>query len=235
MTGTSKNKIDVFLEVGPKRTFAGAVDWPGWCRVGRDEQSSLRSLFDYGARYQRVVGSAASGSETLQFSAPKDPAVLVVVERVTGNSTTDFGAPNIPLSRDQEPVDGAAHRRLEVLLEACWHEFDELVRRATGRELRKGPRGGGRSLEGIVRHVLEADVSYLSSLGWGLKKEGPDRLEEELRQTRQAILEGLAAAVRGELPARGPRGGVRWKPPTFVRRVAWHVLDHGWEIEDRIL
>jgi hypothetical protein len=44
----------------------------------------------------------------------------------------------------------------------------------------------------------------------------------------------LAAGARGELPERGPRGGARWTPRSFVRRVAWHVLDHAWEIEDRL-
>jgi hypothetical protein len=26
----------------------------------------------------------------------------------------------------------------------------------------------------------------------------------------------------------------RWPPRYVVRRAAWHVLDHAWEIEDRI-
>ncbi len=26
-----------------------------------------------------------------------------------------------------------------------------------------------------------------------------------------------------------------WTARSFVRRVAWHTLDHTWEIEDRIL
>lgn len=229
------NKIGVSLEIGPKRTFASAVDWPGWCRIGRDEQTALQALLDYGPRYERIVRPAARRNEVLRFLAPEGLSAFVVVERVEGNSTTDFGAPNVPLSRDEMPVDEAAHQRFENLLKACWQAFDEAVRHATGKELRKGPRGGGRDLEGIVRHVLGGDAGYLSQLGWKFKREKTDSLEEELRQTRDAILEGLAAAVRGELPARGPRGGARWKPPTFVRRVAWHVLDHVWEIEDRIL
>ena len=41
-------------------------------------------------------------------------------------------------------------------------------------------------------------------------------------------------AASGEMPERGPRGGVLWKPRYFVRRAAWHALDHAWEIEDRL-
>jgi hypothetical protein len=50
---------------------------------------------------------------------------------------------------------------------------------------------------------------------------------------RQAMLKALESAARGEIPERGPRGGVRWTPRYFVRRSAWHVVDHVWEIEDR--
>ena len=48
------------------------------------------------------------------------------------------------------------------------------------------------------------------------------------------LLEGLQASAAGRIPAKGPRGGARWTPSYFVRRTAWHVLDHAWEIEDRL-
>jgi hypothetical protein len=83
--------------------------------------------------------------------------------------------------------------------------------------------------------VLDSDGGYLSSLGLKLKLNGEDNAGKRLEQTRQAILDGLASAARGEVDARGPRGGLRWPPRYFVRRVAWHVLDHAWEIEDRII
>jgi hypothetical protein len=56
-----------------------------------------------------------------------------------------------------------------------------------------------------------------------------------MEATRQAILQGLASSARGEIPAHGPRGGQRWSARYFVRRVAWHTIDHAWEIEDRLL
>ena len=80
-----------------------------------------------------------------------------------------------------------------------------------------------------------AHASYLRRLAWKPPKHQDADLDEGLAQTRRAILQALAAAVRGELPAQGPRGGTLWKPRYFVRRVAWHVLDHIWEIEDRVL
>jgi hypothetical protein len=221
--------IHVYLEVGEKRTFAGALDWPGWCRSGRDEESALQALVDYGPRYARVLRSKEFG-----FRAPAKVSSFVVLERIKGDATTDFGAPSHAPERDSEPVNEAELERLGAILKACWQAFDAAVRSAEGKKLSKGPRGGGRELEGVIRHVLGADGGYLSSLGWKVAQDETADLKDELKRTRKAILEGLRAAAHGEIAERGPRGGIRWRPRYFVRRSAWHVLDHAWEIEDRI-
>jgi hypothetical protein len=230
MTGKNQDKIEVYLEIGKKKVFAGAIDWPGWCRSGRDDETALQALLEYGPRYAKVLRSSRLG-----FQAPEEISAFSVVERLEGTATTDFGAPDIPTSRDSAPFRESEFSRFQTLLKACWGALDQAIIEARGKELRKGPRGGGRDLEAVVRHVLGADQSYLSALGGKYKKEGSIDLDEELRGTRQAILEGLGHALRGELPEKGPRGGDRWKPRYFVRRSAWHVLDHTWELEDRIL
>ena len=63
----------------------------------------------------------------------------------------------------------------------------------------------------------------------------PEVIEIDGRYLRQLALDGLAAGMRGELPASGPRGGKIWSPRFFARYVAWHTLDHAWEIEDRAI
>jgi hypothetical protein len=221
--------IDVYLEIGEKRMFAGVIDWPGWCRSGRDEESALQALVDYGARYARVLRAKEFG-----FQAPVDVSRFVIVERLKGNATTDFGAPGLAPARDAKPVNAEELKRFEALLKACWQAFDAAVKSARGGPLRKGPRGGGRDPDGIVQHVLGGDGGYLSRLGRKVSQGDAADLGEELKRTRKAILEALKAAAQGEVAERGPRGGIRWTPRYFVRRVAWHVLDHAWEIEDRI-
>ena len=228
MAGTV-NTIDVYLEIGKKRTFAGAIDWPGWCRSGRDEEAALHALVAAGARYARVLDAGR-----LAFHAPTDVSAFAVVERLTGTATTDFGAPDISPSGDRRPIDAADLARFETLLQACWQAFDGALTAAAGKELRKGPRGGGRDADGIIRHVVGADQGYLARLAWKATLGEAADLSEELVRTRQAMLRALAAAAQGAVPARGPRGGVIWPPRYFVRRVAWHVLDHAWEIEDRL-
>jgi len=83
-------------------------------------------------------------------------------------------------------------------------------------------------------HVLQADAAYLGRIGVKFKTSAQANLVDELKRSREAMLDGLAALQRGEVTAKGPRGGTRWSTAYFVRRVAWHVLDHAWEIEDRI-
>jgi hypothetical protein len=225
---TAQNLIPVYLEIGEKRTFVGAIDWPGWNRGGRDEASALATLLAYGPRYARAIESAG-----LEFEAPADVGAFAVTERLPGTSTTDFGAPDVAPSSDLGRIGGVELRRFGALLQACWGALDTAIEGAAGVELRKGPRGGGRELEAITRHVLGAEQGYLSRLAWKAPRGEAENLNEEMRLTRQAIMDALAAAARGEIPERGPRGGVIWPARYFVRRVVWHALDHAWEIEDR--
>ena len=225
----TSDQIPVYLEVGQKKTFAGAIDCPGWCRSGRDEELALQTLLDYGPRYGRALRTSRLG-----FESPNHVSAFRVVERLKGNATTDFGAPGLAPSHDSEPVGSDELTRLKKVLKACWKTLDASVKQAKGKPLHTGPRGGGRLLEGILRHVLESDAGYVNQLGWKFKPDDTDDIDARLKQTRQAILSGLEASARGEIPARGPRGGMRWSLRYFVRRLAWHTLDHAWEIEDRI-
>jgi hypothetical protein len=121
------------------------------------------------------------------------------------------------------------------ILHACWIAFDAAARQATGKELRLGPRGGGRDLEGVIRHTLGADVGYLTRINQRAKLDEDADLSAERERIWQLIQQGLESAVRDGLPESGPRGGKLWTPRYFVRRTAWHELDHAWELEDRII
>jgi hypothetical protein len=223
-------QIDVYIETGQKRTLSGALQWPGWARHGKDEASALQTLFDYAPRYAKVLGSTS-----LDFTPPASPSAFKIIERHPGNATTDFGGLGAIPDYDYQPVDPDEHERLQAILQACWQTVDAVSRIAHGRELRKGPRGGGRDLPGILAHILNADSAYISKFGWKFKSDPDNDPAVELDRTRQAALDGLDASIRGELPERGPRGGLYWPARCFVRKAAWHMLDHAWEIEDRLV
>lgn len=222
-------KTAVYLEVGAKKIFAGAVVWPGWSRSGKDAGEALAALAAYAPRYGGVL--AGSG---LMFQLPAGVDGLDVVEEHPGTSTTDFGAPDVILVVDRSPFDVAAHQRAVKILGACWGAFAAALEDAAGRELRKGPRGGGRDQEKMATHVLDAHLAYLRKIGWKAKPEGAVSPLDALSFMRQTTEQALTAALYGELPETGPRGGVLWPVRYFVRRAAWHILDHAWEIEDRL-
>lgn len=201
---SSVSSTRVYLEVGAKRVFACALDWPGWCRSARGEEAALQTLLDYAPRYAAVAGPAFSATE------------LVVVGRVPGNATTDFGAPDIRGRWDDEPLPPDEAARLTGLLEASWEALDAAIATAPP-ELRKGPRGGGRDRDAVADHVRESERSYGRTIGVRLPPRTP------WPEQRAA----LAAALRAGAPAGS------WPARYAVRRLAWHVLDHAWEIEDR--
>lgn len=215
--------VPVYLETAKTRVFAVVPAWPGWCRGARSANAALQALLDYVPRYVRVL----SGTSLL-FPSLSSVTDLQVVASLPGNATTEFGAPDRPLPGDELPVDAPELERMRAILHAAWQAFDRAVAAAQGKSLRTGPRGGGRSLEKMIAHNNGAEEAYLTALGGKTKPGSPDAHRHD------AMLEALAASVRGEIPALGPRGGQRWSPRFFVRRVAWHALDHAWELEDRV-
>jgi hypothetical protein len=210
----------VYVEVGKKRVFACALDWPGWCRSGRDEGLALDALSSSASRYAVVTRDAG-----VPFPVEVG-GTFEVVERLPGDATTDFGAPGKIATSDTEPLTPQAAERLGALVAASWRVFDRVVAGAPA-ELRKGPRGGGRDRDKIVAHVLGAEASYARMLGIRLSE---PRIDDT--HAIQALRGGIADALRnarGGAPVR-ERG---WPPRYAARRIAWHVIDHTWEIEDR--
>ena len=208
--------IPVYLEVGSKRTFAGALDWPGWSRSGKDEALALEALLNYGLRYAAVVRPARLG-----FQAPADVSEFEVAQRLDGDTTTNMGTPGRIPPADTRPMDDAELRRLQTILKACWRVFDEAVEASKGKTLRVGPRGGGRNRQKIVEHVVGAEHAYLSRLGvkLSLKEDAPvgARLEE-YRMGRPRRAGGFCSRrVAGPRPARrvctGPPATSPGAPP----------------------
>ena len=216
--GRLTDKVRAYMEVGSKRTFASAADWPGWCRAGKTEAAALATLAAYAPRYARVARLAGI---SFSASAPA-PGEFEVVERLPGNATTDFGAPGVPAEDEKGVIDGLATARMCALVEAGWAQLDAVVAKAPS-ALRKGPRGGGRDRDAMYDHVLGAEMEYAKRIGMRLKQpDGRDRAA--VAAFRSAVLESLSKPNRAE----------RWPVRYAARRTAWHALDHAWEIEDRI-
>jgi hypothetical protein len=216
----SSDPIAVIVEAGARRAFASAADWPGWSRAGRTEEAALEALRAAAHRYAVVVERAG-----LVFPAGAgDGLELTVVDRLPGDATTEYGAPGQIAPADRRPTDADEAGRLVRLLDASWATFDEVAAGAPT-ELRKGPRGGGRDTPKIVRHVLDAEAAYASRLGLRLRAPDPPD-PAAVAAFREAFRVLLARPSDGALIN-------RWPQRYAARRIAWHVLDHAWEIEDR--
>ncbi|MGZ8501482.1 MAG: hypothetical protein ACXWWR_04160 [Candidatus Limnocylindrales bacterium] len=213
--------IETAEEIGPKRAFRWAIDWPGWARGGKDAGLALEALLAYAPRY-----SIASAQAGLDFPDAVVAGDLDLVESVRGGSGTDFGVPSAIVASDRRPVDAGEAERLGRLVEAAWVVFDRVAAAAPA-ELRKGPRGGGRDTAKMVGHVIEADHAYAREIGVRLPQPSaadPAAVEAE----RAAMLRVLRRPSDGS-----PLADRTWTARYAARRIAWHALDHAWEIEER--
>jgi hypothetical protein len=223
MARATPSSTAVYLEVGAKRTFACAVDWPGWCRSGRDEDHALETLAAYASRY-----AACPAAVRIAFRPPGGLSAprFDVVDRFKGNATTDFGAPGVVPRLDDDVPSARDAARLASLMEGAWIVLDAVVASAPAK-LRKGPRGGGRDRDAIAEHVLAAEGGYGPKIG--VRGRGLTMADTaEVAAFRGRLLD----AVRAREPEVSGRAKP-WPVRYAARRIAWHALDHAWEIEDK--
>jgi hypothetical protein len=212
--------IPVYLEVGAKKTFACSIDFPGWCRSGGTEELALDGLAGYAVRYAEVAERAG-----VAFPAGAGER-LEVVERLQGSGATDFGIPHEVAKADAEPLTVRQAARQVALVRASWWLLDRVAKDSPS-ELRKGPRGGGRDRDKMLEHVLGAEAAYARKLG--IKHPQPELGDgKAIEALRDAIADALRGASDGSPLV--PKG---WPPRYAARRIAWHVLDHAWEMQDR--
>jgi hypothetical protein len=212
------DRLAIGLESTPKKTFASALDWPGWSRSGKTDELAIENLLAYAIRYVPVVREAG-----LEFPDAFD---VDVVERTDGGAGTEFGVPSVIHDADRRPVDAGEADRLASIVEAAWATFDRVAAGAPA-ELRKGPRGGGRDRDKMIGHVIGSDGAYAREIGLRFKEPalGDRRAIEEIRA---AILNVLREPSDGS-----PLAGRKWTARYAARRIAWHALDHAWEMQDR--
>jgi hypothetical protein len=213
--------VAVTLEIGRRRTFAQAVDWPGWCRSGRDEDRAVATLMAYVDRYRKAVGRLAG---PLGTGAP----ALTVIERVDGDVTTDFGAPGQTVPSDRRALTDGEPDRLAAFLDACWSSFDAAYA-ATPADVRPVKPPVGRSPDAMRMHILDALRAYAT---W-LAKPVPRMVKDDPGASESAI-RGFVRDRVMDLPVGLPFEDGKRTGPYAVRRECWHVLDHAWELEDRL-
>ena len=219
------DSIRVMVERGKKkRVVAVAFDWPGWDRSAKTEEGALQVLDAYRPRYAKVAALAGLADE---FAAAGE---LSVVERTEGNGMTDYyGVSGRSAGPEQEQMTEAECERKIALLQAAWAYFDDVAARVSP-ELREGPRGSGRDRDRIIRHVHGTEIQENGKKVGVRSPVDAWKDPETLRAHREALVNGIR-----EFNAIGPAAGSWWTVQFLIRRTAWHMLDHAWEMEDRDL
>jgi hypothetical protein len=206
--------VRVLVESTATKSFASALDWPGWSRSGKTADASLVALAASRSRYATVL-------ERCDVRAPA--GAIEVIGEVAGDSTTAFGAPSRFLDDEARALSNGERIRYAAILSVCWALCDERI--AAAGELRSGPRGGGRDAVQIREHVRGAEIPYARKLGLRVAAFEADD-DESCELLRARVLRVITGAERAD------RDGA-WPVRYAARCFAWHALDHAWEIEDR--
>lgn len=216
--------IRVVVEVGPKgkKIVAVAPDWPGLERGAKTEEAAIEQLRSYLPRYARVAELAGMGA-TLT-----DIASVDVVEHYPGTGSTDFWGISFAFSTiDRHEMSIKDLDRELTLMQACWKFFDDVHSRVSA-EMQKGPRGGGRDRDHIVRHTYGTERDWAKMIGV-LTPEGAMLTNEGLTAHREAYCAAIRAFHAQDKTAR------KWPLRYLIRHTAYHTLDHAWEMEDKDL
>ena len=218
--------VRTVLERGPKgkKAVAFAIDWPGWSRGAKAPDLALATLESYRRRY-RPIALAAGMADEFDIAGPLD-----VIEDRIGTGSTDFWGISFSPSRSEQGSMGAIEMDRKIkLLRACWTFFDGVAARVSA-EMRKGPRGGGRDRDRIIRHTIRTESEdFAKRVGLRIPEEGA-LAPDALAAYRKAYVAAMRSYNRGE----GKRMQ-SWTLPFLIRHSAFHVMDHAWEMEDKDL
>jgi hypothetical protein len=217
--------LRVILEIGKKqrRIVAGATDWPGLDRWGKTDDLAIEKLTSYLPRYAGVAKLAGLAKK---LTLHRD---IEIVERVVGSGSADYwGIAHVPSEMERKVLSAADLEGRLALLRACWSYFDATAERVSA-ELRPGLRGGGWTREELVRHVHLNEPEQFTR-------------KVEVRTPREVMLSPDGRAVHREATLDAIRAynadgkaARSWPIQFLIRRIAHHVMDHAWEMEDRDL
>ena len=218
------NPMRVTLEIGPKgkQVVAVAPDWPGLERGAKTGELAIERLLAYVPRYAAVAKLA--GME----AAFADIGAVDVVEHYPGTGSTDFWGISFAFSAiDRQAMPGEALERELSLMRAGWVFFDG-VRARVSAEMQRGPRGGGKDRDHIVRHTFAAELDWAKGLGV-LTPLDVMLTDEGLSAHRDAYCDAIRALHSENKMAR------KWPLRYLIRHTAYHTLNHAWEMEDKDL
>jgi hypothetical protein len=218
------NQLRVTLVIGPKgkKVAAVAPDWPGLERGAKTGEAALARLQSYLPRYAPVAKLAGMDGEFATITT------VDMVEQYPGTGSTDFWGISFAFSSiDRQDLSSGELERELTLMQACWAFFDD-VRLRVSAEMQKGPRGGGRDRDRIVRHTIRTEQGWAPMVGVPTPQDVL-LIDDGLQAHRDAYCNAIRAFHAEGKMAR------KWPLRYLIRHTAYHTLDHAWEMEDKNL
>jgi hypothetical protein len=218
------NSIRVMVEIGPKGKMVVAVapDWPGLARGAKTEEAALERLLSYIPRYAPVAQRAKMDAAFATITNAD------VIERYGGTGSTDIWGISFAFSdNDRQAMSSEELERELTLMRACWAFFDD-VRSHVSAEMQRGPRGGGRDRDRIVRYTLAVEQDWAKGLGIRTSEDGI-LTNKDLNAQRDAYCTAIRRFHEEGKMVR------TWPLRYLIRHSAFHTLDHAWEMEDKDL
>jgi len=219
----------LYLESGPQRktTMVHVLELLGCVANGPTTEEALartpqaiRAYLAYLRRHGETVD-------------PNAAFAVRVAEHVTAGDFMGRGSSSVMYPPDRAPLRPADQKRYTAWLGWSRADLLALVKTVDPRALRAKP-AGRRSLEEILRHVLEADKDYVYSFLGPVKDVG-DPANAALRgvlDLRQALERSRAAAAAriGRLtPSERRASRRRGRSTRTARRTLRRMLEHEWE------
>jgi len=226
----------LYLESGPqkKTTMVHVLELLGCIANGPTTDDALARTPEAIRAYLRRHGERLD---------PKAPFEIAVAEHATKGDFLGRGSSTVTYPSDRAPLVPGDQKRYAAWL--AWSRADllGLVKSVAGEELRAKPSGRGRSIDEILRHVLEADKGYLYS-SFGPVKDVGDPVNAALRgaldlrlaleQARRAAVARIAALTPSERMAGRKRGTRTRTARRTIRRMLEHEWEHRREIAERL-
>jgi hypothetical protein len=219
------HQLRVMLEIGPKgkKVVAVAPDWPGLERGAKTGKAAIERVQSYLPRYAPVAKLAGMDAAFAAITT------VDVVEHYPGTGSTDFWGISFAFSGiDRQDLSREELARELTLMQACWAFFDDARARVSA-QMQKGPRGGGRDRDHIVRHTLGTEQSLFAAKLGMPTPQGTMLIDEGLQAHRDAYRNAIRAFHFEGKMAR------TWPLRYLIRHTAYHTLDHAWEMEDKDL
>ena len=209
--------LRLFVEETPKKVFVSALDWPGLARGAKTEDLAVESLVAHLPRYAKVAHKAGERFDPHDFD-------IEVVSRTEGDAGSAYGIPSLVAPEDRDA--GRCARG----------EADRIDRRGVVGRVRRRSRRRRRSRSGRAHAAAGATGRRSSSTSPGRTAATPARWASRAtpRRRRASRPSGRRCwRCCGTTSDGSPIADKKWPPRYAARRVAWHALDHAWEIEDR--